>query len=116
MIKTVFKYCDEIDKTRNSYGILSSLVEEVGELSTEVGIQMGHTNKECGPDGILGESIDIILCSLDMIRRNYPDITKKDIKRIAIIKCEKWKRKVDSDYDEDYYDNEKNDDRGFEGP
>jgi NTP pyrophosphatase (non-canonical NTP hydrolase) len=90
--------CDNINKDRNSFGILSSLMEEVGELATEVGIQQGHTNKTPSDDGLLGESVDVILCALDMIRQNFPDVTSKDLKRIAKRKCEKWKNKVDNDY------------------
>lgn len=91
MIDLVFKTADEVPAGRESRDILTSLVEEVGELSTEIGIQSGHTGKTPGPDGILGESIDVILCALDMIRINYPDVTKEDITKIAEKKCAKWK-------------------------
>jgi hypothetical protein len=90
MIDLVFKTADTVPAGRESRDILTSLVEEVGELSTEIGIQSGHTGKTPGPDGILGESIDVILCALDMIRVNYPDVTEEDIVRLAEKKCDKW--------------------------
>jgi len=91
MIETVFKTSDEVTKSRNSFAILASLVSEVGELAEEVAIQQGHSGKREGADGILGESIDIIVCALDMIRINFPEVTEDDIKIIAERKCDKWK-------------------------
>jgi len=90
MIDLVFKTADTVPVGRDSRDILTSLVEEVGELSTEIGIQSGHTGKTPGSDGILGEAVDVILCALDMIRVNYPDVTEEDIVRIAEKKCDKW--------------------------
>lgn len=94
LISLVFSYSDKIVDNRTSYGVLSSLVSEVGELATEVSIQQHHINRSAGVDGIIGESIDVILCALDIIRINYPDVAKEELINvlldIAEKKCDKW--------------------------
>lgn len=71
----------------------TSLGEECGELATEIQISMGLKDKAPGPDGIVGESVDAILCLLDIIVVNQPDITFNDILAIMNHKMEKWERK-----------------------
>ena len=90
MIKTVFKASDEVPSGRSSNDILGSLMAEVGELAEEVSIQSGHIGKDPGSDGVLGESVDVILCALDMTRVNFPEVTEEDVIKIAEKKCAKW--------------------------
>lgn len=97
MIKETFKVCREIP-FRNRYKILASLMEEVGELSTEVAVQQGDSYKPAGEDGIIGEAVDVIICALDMIFMDAKvDITDEDLEdvimRILKRKLEKWKQK-----------------------
>jgi len=95
IIKVVFDASDSIKNNRTLSGVFYSLSEEVGELATELGIECGHINKTPGPDGILGESIDIIVCVLDLIRIKYPNVTAGQLSNIAFNKCEKWKDSID---------------------
>ena len=73
-------------------------MEESGELATEVNIQSGHSTKEPGEDGIFGESVDIIINAVDMIRINYPDITEVDILNMVMRKCHKWVKNKTEQY------------------
>lgn len=94
LIEIVHYYSKLIEDGRTRDDILIHTAEEFGELATECKIAKGRSYKEAGADGIVGESIDIILCALDMIFKDSPDITGDDIVDIAISKCEKWYRKV----------------------
>jgi NTP pyrophosphatase (non-canonical NTP hydrolase) len=94
MIKYIFDTSDFINKFelthRTSHEVLDSVMEEAGELATEVNIQSGHSTKEPGDDGIFGESVDVIINAVDMIRINYPDLTEQDIIDMVMKKCDKW--------------------------
>ncbi len=70
---------------------LAFLMEEVGELSTEVNIREGFLkHKEIGSDGIVGEGIDVIIDTLDLISQYYPDITHEQLWDVATLKLKKW--------------------------
>ena len=90
MINIIFESSDRIVNGRTSHSILAYLIEEVGELSTEINIQTGYTKRQPGADGILGEAIDVILCAIDLIKVNYPDITEEELKQVVKEKCCKW--------------------------
>lgn len=75
---------------RSAYSILSSITSELGELADEVNIEMGHSYKKPGQDGIVGESVDIICSTLDLIHLTHPELTEQDIIEIAKRKCHKW--------------------------
>jgi hypothetical protein len=53
--------------TRNIDAIFKSLVEEVGELSTELSIEAGTKKREPSPDGVVGEAIDVLVVILDLL-------------------------------------------------
>lgn len=93
MIEEIFKTSKKIVNKRNISSILIYLMEEVGELATEVNIKNGHSFKEEGKDGITGEAIDVILCAADLIYVNNPNITKEEINSIIEKKLDKWKSK-----------------------
>jgi NTP pyrophosphatase (non-canonical NTP hydrolase) len=92
MIKEVFETGSSIPE-RSKLGILCSLVEEVGELSTEVSISEGLSYKTEGPDGVIGEAVDVLICALDIIKVHKPEITEEEIIKLVQDKCAKWKRK-----------------------
>ena len=76
------------DRTPND--VLAVLVEEVGELATEISIERGFKNREPSADGIVGEAVDVILAALDIIKIHEPGITEKELNSIALSKCNKW--------------------------
>lgn len=66
---------------QHMYGELTELSEEITKI---------ENNQPEGADGIVGESIDIIACALDMIFVQCPDITEDQINEIMKKKCDKW--------------------------
>lgn len=98
LIESVFAMSDEISKYQCRFvpNILTKSFEEVGELATEVGIVYHGFYKQPGADGIVGEAIDVILCMLDIIHIQYPDMTVEQVKQIAAYKLQKWKNKTSS--------------------
>jgi len=87
LTEIVRSFTKRIRNGRTNTSILAHMRSEVDELDAEI------QNGNIGEDGILGESIDIIACALDMIFENYPDISEEELARIMQAKCEKWERK-----------------------
>jgi hypothetical protein len=94
IVKQTFDYSDQIKNNRNPFYVLSKITEELGELSVEVQISEGVSYKEAGKDGVVGESIDLITCVLDLIHIMHPELTEEDLVKIAIPKLNKWKEKA----------------------
>lgn len=70
-------------------------MEEVGELSTEVNIKEGYSEKPKGKDGIIGEAVDVILCAVDLIYINNPEVTEEEVRSIVTKKLAKWRGKFE---------------------
>ena len=90
----------EVSRTvprRTKHDVLASLMEEVGELATEVNISTGYSGKKEGEDGILGECVDVITCVVDLMWVSNPNITEEDLEKevmkILELKLAKWKKK-----------------------
>lgn len=69
------------------------LLEESGELAQEVLIanrSSGTHHKQKGDDGILGESVDVMLVALSIFF--HEEGTIEDLKRLIEHKCKKWER------------------------
>ncbi|AUR85796.1 hypothetical protein NVP1081O_061 [Vibrio phage 1.081.O._10N.286.52.C2] len=93
MINTVLATSKRINNGRKPYDVLASATEELGELSTEVRVKYGCSYKTPDVDGILGESVDGILCLIDMIYVDNPEITEADVMQVVRNKLAKWERK-----------------------
>lgn len=93
MIKTVFDVSDAIKNNRKLHQIFTYLIEEVGELSTELNIHDGYSTKTPGKDGVVGEAVDAIICLLDIIRVYDPTITEEKLVEICSAKVRKWELK-----------------------
>ena len=83
-----------INDGRERYDVLAKAQEEMGELAQEVMISLGKHYKQPGPDGVVGEALDVIVCMVDMIYGVYPDITESIIQEILEKKLIKWKAKT----------------------
>lgn len=90
MVGVVFEV-SKIASNRTKYEVLSKLMEEVGELSKEVGIDQGYQLCPEGKDGIIGECIDVIVVTLDLIYLHNPDITEEELLTIMKSKVGKWR-------------------------
>lgn len=92
LIQKTFAVSDEIQDNRTLLRILAHTMSELGELAEEVEINAGVSHKLAGEDGIVGESVDLILCALDMIRKHDPTVTEVELEEIAVKKLAKWKK------------------------
>lgn len=97
MIKETFDVSISVPR-RTKADVLVALMEEVGELATEISVDSGYSTKPEGKDGIVGEAIDIIICALDMIWVSSPNTTEAELEdhvmKILRVKLEKWKEKT----------------------
>lgn len=97
MFDIVKKASNQINNNRTIQSIYQHMYGEMVELSDE--ITKIENNQPEGVDGIVGESIDIIACALDMIFKQRPDITEEELNNIMQAKCNKWIKKYsDKDY------------------
>jgi hypothetical protein len=65
-------------------------MEEVGELAEALVIDQGLSHKPQGPDGVVGEAVDAIICLVDIICNTKPSITEAELEVIAACKLAKW--------------------------
>jgi hypothetical protein len=94
-VLAIAKEADKYDPDRTIDGILAHGVSEMAETMDEVNIVMGRSpGVSPGVDGVIGESIDTILCMLDLIYKTDPAITEADIVAIAEMKGAKWLRQI----------------------
>lgn len=84
----------QVQNTRSIQDILTHAMTELGELAQEVQIAEGKSYKQQGPDGVVGEALDVIACMVDMIYIHYGILANEDY-LIAKMKpkLEKWKEK-----------------------
>lgn len=99
VVSLVLATCTKIDeledqlpfgRRRNRYSVLCKIVEEVGEMATELNIDCGHLLKEPGPDGVIGESVDAIISLIDMIYCTDDTMTEEALAAIFEAKLGKW--------------------------
>lgn len=90
ILEVSVKYC-----TYDKQQIMLAVTEEAGELATEVAISVGHKDRAPGPDGVIGEAVDLIITAVDMINAEQPGITAHEIYAIVMRKCNKWAAKVE---------------------
>jgi len=69
-------------------------MSELGELSDEIMIVEGKSDREAGVDGVVGEAVDVIVCMLDIIHKADPTVCENDIVNIAKAKIKKWQSKA----------------------
>lgn len=97
MIDQILETSKRINNNRNIGLVFYSLIEEVGELSTEISIKEGFSLKKEGDDGIIGEAVDVVLCAIDAIYINNPSVTSKEISEVIQKKLLKWETKYKLD-------------------
>lgn len=91
IIDDILDVCKEVEGKRTPHSTLAYLLEEAGELATEVNIRQGFSKKDPGEDGVIGEAVDVILCAIDLIYQDNPFTTSYDIEEIIKNKLNKWK-------------------------
>lgn len=93
MINKVFEFSDCLKDNRTVESNMIYAMAEMGELSEEINIKNGFSDKPEGKDGIVGEAVDVIISLLDLIKLHDPDITEKEVLEIVDRKLLKWKNK-----------------------
>lgn len=83
LVSLVRAYSERVNNNRTPETILAHMKGEVVELEQEIPANDGK-------DGVVGESIDVILCALDLIFKHSPHVTNEEILAIADKKCRKW--------------------------
>lgn len=72
-IYLVAQSADRIFPRRSYDTILKSLMEEMGELSTEIAIAQGTKKRSPSSDGVKGEAVDVFVVAVDMLRAAWGD-------------------------------------------
>ena len=72
-IYLVAQSADRIFPRRSYDTILKSLLEEMGELSTEIAIEQGTKKRAPSSDGVKGEAVDVFVVAVDMLRQAWGD-------------------------------------------
>ena len=78
---------------KRSMDLLAKLMEECGELASEVAIDdgvVGYAYKNPGEDGIRGECVDILLVVLCLYFKNGGSIG--ELEERVMSKCDKWEK------------------------
>lgn len=98
-IDIVRHFAAAIRNGRSLHDISRHLESEHMELKEE--LYLIDEGKSPGPDGVVGESVDIIACALDAIFVHAPETTNEQICEILLRKCEKWARRYGASVDGD---------------
>lgn len=80
--------------TGDTQAILLSLVEEVGELATEINIENGTKDREPSEDGVEGEAIDVLVVIGDLLTSLFGSLESEDLHTRVAAKLAKWERKA----------------------
>ena len=89
-IENILQVCRTIKHNRTIETAFKHLKGEVTELKDEISSVMNDQNP--GPDGVIGEAVDCILCLVDIIYQEDSSITTYEINKVIHDKLEKWKR------------------------
>lgn len=97
IVREFSKQADVYHPTRSPHTILGSAMSELGETAIEINIEAGQSYKTPGPDGVVGEALDTILCLLDLIYRQNPNLKEEELVSLAVAKGSKWIEKISKD-------------------
>lgn len=93
-MRAVVDTSDRIFPRRSYDTILKSLMEELGELSTEIAIKQGTKDRAPSPDGVKGEAVDVFVVAVDMLRAAWgDDLFSPEFDAKVAEKLAKWERK-----------------------
>lgn len=94
-IEQIWATSKRIHDNRGRLNVLAKAGEEFGELSQEVLIAEGDHYKKPGKDKVVGESIDLMICCVDMIFNENSNITEKELQVLLAKKLAKWEEKAE---------------------
>lgn len=79
--------------TGDTQAILLSLMEEVGELATEINIENGTKKRAASEDGVGGEAVDVLIVICDLITSLYGSLDSALLRNTVQRKLAKWESK-----------------------
>ncbi|WPJ20535.1 hypothetical protein vBPFY1MI_76 [Pseudomonas phage vB_PF_Y1-MI] len=79
--------------TGDTQAILLSLMEEVGELATEINIENGTKKRAASEDGVEGEAVDVLIVICDLIASLYGSLDSALLRDTVQRKLAKWESK-----------------------
>lgn len=89
ILDIIFKASKNVKNKRKTPSVMLAVTEEVGELAKEVRVKYSNDCYKKGDvDGILGESCDILLSTVDILC--LEGYTKEDIVNKIRLKISKW--------------------------
>ena len=92
IINEILQTSKSVNNNRKPFQVLCKLLEEIGELTTEINVVEGFLPKEkAGKDGIIGETADVMNCLIDLMYLYNPNITETEFRTIMNNKLQKWK-------------------------
>lgn len=80
--------------TGDTQAILLSLMEEVGELATEINIENGTKKRFASVDGVEGEAIDVLIVVCDLLTSLFGSLGSSELRARVAGKLAKWERNV----------------------
>ena len=83
-VNEILLVSQSIQSERTIHSIFEHLCGEVIELSHEI------RGTGDGKDGIVGEAVDVMLCAVDIMYKDSPEITEDEIIQIVHNKLQKW--------------------------
>lgn len=93
-IYLVSQASDRIFPRRSYDTILKSLMEEMGELSTEIAIAQGTKKRQASVDGVKGEAVDVFVVAVDMLCAAWGDkLHTTEFTDAVAAKLAKWEGK-----------------------
>ena len=87
-IEKIIAVCQKIENGRTITAVMKALEEEVSELRVEV--DKALAGEPAGEDGIIGESIDCLLCIIDLLYQKNPSVSREHISYLVSQKLDKW--------------------------
>lgn len=94
-MKLIVTSADRIFPRRSYDTILKSLMEELGELSTEIAIEQGTKKRAPSADGVKGEAVDVFVVAVDMLRQAWGDkLFTPEFNEAVARKLTKWESKA----------------------
>lgn len=88
-MKTLFSVVIDAAKLVKNGRSPLDIYRHTGSEYRELGLEI--VGRGDGKDGVIGEAIDMIICDIDQIYLENPEITEAEVIAIAERKCEKWK-------------------------
>lgn len=90
LLQIMRHYGAQIDDGRSLADTLRYAAGELRELADE--IERRERGEALGPDGILGEAVDVMVCLADIVVQAVPDVSDTELTRTFDAKCRKWLR------------------------